>query len=130
MTFKKTFPFRNCGFTLIEVLLALAVIAIAFTALLKTTAQDVAFTRRIKEKTIHHWVALQGVHMIQLGLLPLHQEVTEKTNMLGETWYWRAQVTPTPLKSLEKICITVSKRSSGPFSSPLWAYRYVYASGE
>lgn len=40
----------NKGFTLIEVLLALAVVAIALTALLKATSQDVANTQRIKEK--------------------------------------------------------------------------------
>lgn len=40
------------GFTLIEVLLALTVIAIALTALLKATAQNTDNTHRIKEKQL------------------------------------------------------------------------------
>ena len=55
------------AFTLIEVLLALAVIAIALTALLKVTSQDVSYARRLKDKTLSHWVAKQGVSMVQLG---------------------------------------------------------------
>lgn len=72
------------GFTLVEVLLALTVIAIALTALLKATAQNIENTHRIKEKTISHWVAMQGVSMIQLNLLQLNQsqESTQATTML------------------------------------------------
>ncbi|WP_188883546.1 type II secretion system minor pseudopilin GspI, partial [Alicyclobacillus cellulosilyticus] len=82
------------GFTLIEVLLALAVLAIALTALLKATSQDVNYTQRIKERTISHWVAMQGVSAIQLGLItiPAGQPITEVTSMLNQNWYWRAQL--------------------------------------
>ncbi|AHE67165.1 GspI family T2SS minor pseudopilin variant LspI [Legionella oakridgensis] len=118
---------KQKGFTLIEVLLALAVIAIALTALLKATSEDVALTDRIKEKTIRHWVAMQGIHMIQLGLLPIHsgQEVTQVTSMLGEQWYWRAKLLPTQIKKMEEIQITTSKNQTGPFHDPVIAFRYM-----
>ncbi len=114
------------GFTLIEVLLALAVIAIALTALLKATAQNVANTGRIKEKTISHWVAMQGVASIQLGLLsvPVNQEVTQVTTMLGQRWYWRVKLTPTQVKNIQQINITVSERPDGGFMNSLIAFRY------
>lgn len=113
------------GFTLIEVLLALSVIAIALTALFKATAQNISHTQRIKEKTISHWVAMQGVSMIQLGLLQLsNQEVTKVTSMLGQRWYWRAKMNPTPIKSIQQITITVSKNQAGPFRDPLVAFWY------
>jgi general secretion pathway protein I len=114
------------GFTLIEVLLALAVISIALTALLKTSSQNVANTQRIKEKTISHWVAMQGVAMIQLGLLQINtnQEITQVTTMLGQRWYWRARISRTAVKSMQQITISVSKNQAGPFSSPLIAFRY------
>lgn len=120
-------PLTKNGFTLIEVLLALAVIAIALTALLKATAQNVAHTQRIKEKSISHWVAMQGVAAIQLGLITPHlnQEATEVTNMLGQRWYWRAELTTTPIQSMQKISITVSKTQTGPFTDQLIAFRYV-----
>jgi general secretion pathway protein I len=117
---------RQSGFTLIEVLLALAIIAIALTALIKSTAQNVSNTHRIKEKTISHWIAMQGTAMIQLGLLPLkvNQEVTQVTTMFGQHWYWRAKIIKTPLKSVEQITIKVSSNQAGPFTDPLVAFRY------
>ena len=113
------------GFTLIEVLLALAVIAIALTALIKSTAQTVSNTARIKEKSISHWVAMQGVSMIQLGLLtvPNNQEKTQITTMLGQRWYWRAKLQSTPVNHMQQINITVSKDQSGPFGDALIAFR-------
>lgn len=113
------------GFTLIEVLLALAIIGIALTALLKATAQNISNTQRIKEKTISHWVAMQGISMIQMGLVqPVEsQESTEVTTMFGQRWYWRTKLSRTPVKTMQQITITVSKNQAGPFMSPLIGYR-------
>ncbi|MDP1601680.1 MAG: GspI family T2SS minor pseudopilin variant LspI [Legionella sp.] len=117
---------KHAGFTLIEVLLALAIIAISLTALMKSTAQNVSNTHRIKEKTISHWIAMQGVAMIQAGLLPIkvNQEVTQVTTMFGERWYWRVNIIKTPMKSVEQLTIKVSNNQAGPFSDPLIAFRY------
>ncbi|HBD7141272.1 TPA: GspI family T2SS minor pseudopilin variant LspI [Legionella pneumophila] len=115
------------GFTLIEVLLALTVIAIALTALLKATAQNIDNTHRIKEKTISHWVAMQGIAMIQLNLLRTSQsqESTQATTMLGQKWYWRAKISPTPIKRMQQITISVSSKQAGPFREELIAFRYL-----
>lgn len=114
------------GFTLIEVLLALSIVAIALVALVKATAQDVANTQRIKEKTISHWIATQGVAMVQLGLLtvPANQEITQVTTLFGQKWYWRVKLNPTAFKSTQQIVITLSKNQAGPFGDTLIAFRY------
>jgi general secretion pathway protein I len=118
---------KQHGFTLIEVLLALAVIAIALTALLKATAQNIENTYRIKEKTISHWIAMQGVSMIQLKLVHVtpSQESTQVTTMLDQKWYWRAKISATPIKKMQQISISVSKNQSGPFYEELIAFRYL-----
>jgi general secretion pathway protein I len=117
----------NAGFTLIEVLLALAVIAIALTALLKASSQDVSFTHRIKQKTISHWVALQAVTNIQLGIItiPPGQPSTHVVSMLDTRWYWRAEQTSTPTDNIKKITILVSPNRTGPFMEELVAFRYL-----
>src|SRR5437879_13816473 len=109
---------RKMGFTLIEVLLALAIIAIALTALLRATSQNTVFTQRLKEKTIGHWVAMQGVASLQLGMTPitLSQENTLKMAMAGQSWYWRVLVTPTPVKHMQKFSISVSQQRDANFS--------------
>ena len=115
------------GFTLIEVLLALAIIAIAFTALLKATSQDIVGTRRIKDKMISHWVATQAVQLIQLGLVKITpaQTINEVTTLFNEKWYWRASLEPTPIATIQKIHITMSPQPAGPFVEALNAYRFV-----
>ena len=119
--------YKYHGFTLIEVLLALSIIAIALTALLRATAQNVAHTQRIKDKSISHWVEMQGVTAIQLGLvnINLNQEISQVTTMLGQRWYWRATLTSTPVKTTQQISITVSNKPAGPFTDTLIAFRYV-----
>lgn len=115
---------KEAGFTLIEVLLALAVIAIALTALLKALAQQVENTHRIKEKITSHWVAMQGVAMIQLNLIsPQNLESTQVSTLLGESWYWRIKLKNTPIKKIQQITILTSSKQTGPFFEELVAFR-------
>ncbi len=118
--------FKRSGFTLIEVLLALVILAISLTALLKSSVDNISNTHRLQEKMISHWVAMQGVTMVQLGLIAITpaRDLTERTLMLGQSWYWRVHVSPTALRNLEKITIKVSKNQAGPFINPLIAFRY------
>lgn len=118
---------KKSGFTLIEVLLALSVIAIALTALLKAISQNVETVQRIKEKNLCHWIAMQGLAMIQLNLLQVNQsqETTQDTSMLNEHCYWRAKISTTSQKNIQKIIISVSTEKSGPFREELQAFRYV-----
>ncbi|MBA2647989.1 MAG: GspI family T2SS minor pseudopilin variant LspI [Legionella sp.] len=115
---------HQAGFTLIEVLLALAVITIALTALLLTTAQNISNTQRIKEKTISHWVAMQGVTMIQLNLIQLTPNSTQATKLFDKPWFWRATLLPTPVQKMKQLIISVSPVQSGPFRQELIAYVY------
>lgn len=118
---------QDAGFTLVEVLLALAIIAIALTALLKATAQNIENTHRLKEKSVSHWVAMQGINMIQLNLIQVSQsqESTQATTMLGEKWYWRAKISSTPSNKIQQITISVSLNQSGPFREELHGFRYL-----
>lgn len=116
---------RSVGFTLIEVLLALSILAIALTALLKASSETVVGTQRLKEKTMSHLVAMQGISMIQLGLtrITLDQETTKQMTMFDQTWYWHAHVSKTPLEAVQKITITTSKSRAGPFKDPLIGFQ-------
>ena len=118
---------NNKGFTLIEVLLALAVISISLTALMRATAQDVSYMQRIKDRSIAHLVAMNGVSMIQLGLIEskVGTEGTQSTTMLSQKWYWRHKLQATPQPLVKQIIITVSQNQSGPFQHPLTAFKFV-----
>jgi general secretion pathway protein I len=112
------------GFTLIEVLLALAVIAIALTALLRANAQNISNSRDLKEKVISHWIAMQGVTMMQLNLIPITTQSTQATQLFGKLWYWRAKIISTPLQQIKQVILSVSTSQSGPFREEVTAYLY------
>jgi len=114
------------GFTLIEVLLALAIIAIALTALLRATGQATVFTQRVKEKTSCHWVAMHTISAIKLGLIAGNENspIEQSTTLLGQTWYWKAILSATPIKHMDKITVHVAPTAH---SNPLYSligYRY------
>ena len=113
------------AFTLIEVLLALSVIAIALTALLLVMSQSIRGSEHVKHKTLAHLVAMQGLARVQLKLVPIQasQESTEKMTVFGNTWYWHAKSSSTSLSNLQRIEISVSQRESGPFGDPLIGFR-------
>ena len=114
------------GFTLIEVLLALMIIAIGITALVKSTALNIQTSTRLKEKTIQHLIGMNTIGQIQQHMIdmPLNQNITQSTSELNQTWYWRAKLSETSIKSVQQITVSVSTKKSGPFTHQLIAYRY------
>jgi general secretion pathway protein I len=116
---------KKTGFTLIEVLIALAIISIALTALLLTTAESIKGTHMLRHKALAQLVTTQGLTQIQLNLIPLekNQETTETLMLFGTRWFWHAQSTPTQLNTIDRLEITASLNKNGPFSHPLIGFR-------
>lgn len=114
------------GFTLMEVLIALVIIAIALTALMKSSNESIILTNRLKEETIRHWVAEQAINSIQLGLVPIHlnQELSEQTLLFHQKWYWKAMIKSTSIKRIERIEIRTSPTVEGPFTKVYYGFRY------
>lgn len=82
------------GFTLIEVLVALAIIAISMGAALSTSGSQASNATYLKQKTIAHWVAMNEMTQLQIA-----KGITETgskdgdTEMAGVKWYWTRKVT-------------------------------------
>lgn len=114
------------GFTLIEVVLALAVIAISITALMRTSAQTLNATNRIKEKSIKHWIAMQAIHQVQSQELSLRSGLPsiKSFRAFNQTWYFRAKLQPTNLNKIKRITVDVSNTQGGPYTDPLMAFFY------
>ena len=117
---------KNLGFTLIEVLLALMIIAIGVTALLKAIAFDIRTSSRIQEKTIQHLVAMNAIAELQMNMIPPSESaaITETTLIMGQKWYWKAVFSRTPVKTMQQMTVRVSHVQQGPYTSPVIAYRY------
>jgi general secretion pathway protein I len=100
------------GFTLIEVLVAVAVVALAVTALLAAMMRQVDGSTHLRNKMIAQWVA---VNQLELALLAnaasnrLPKDIeTGSVEMAGQSWYWRAEPKRTKEKGFVQLAITVS----------------------
>ncbi|MEO0676169.1 MAG: type II secretion system minor pseudopilin GspI, partial [Pseudomonadota bacterium] len=64
----RTLSPRDQGFTLVEVLVAMAVLAIALTAGLRLINQQTRFASALEDRVFAHWVAMNTMAERQLGL--------------------------------------------------------------
>lgn len=104
------------GLTLIEVLIALAIIAIALTAVIKATSQSIRGTRYLQDKTIALWVGQAKMSEVRVGTLTvgLGSSTKKSTVQFGQTWYWQASLTDTPNKQIKQITVDVSQGENEP----------------
>lgn len=83
------------GFTLVEVLVAVAVVALAVTAVLTAMMRQVDGSAHLRDKLFAEWVALNQLELARLANMHGNQLPTAvdsgSEEMAGRTWHWRAQ---------------------------------------
>jgi general secretion pathway protein I len=105
---------NKAGFTLIEVLIALVILSIALTAIIKSTSQNIKDTLYVQKKTIALLVGNQVMNEILVGLRkpPIAPDTLKnKTTMLNENWTWEASLKPTPTQHVQEINVDVFQRT-------------------
>lgn len=77
------------GFTLLEVLIALAVLAIALAATIKGISSYVSNIAYLKERTLAHWVGMNAlVELRTSGQYPSAGEIEGDESMAGREFHW------------------------------------------
>ena len=103
---------RHSGFTLIEVLVALAVLAIALAGIMRVTSQAISTSYTLRERNLALWVAQNRLVTHQLKRdWPDTNTVDGESEMAGEKWFWTEQVSATPQKDMRRIEISVRHAS-------------------
>ncbi len=83
------------GFTLIEVLVALAVVVVAFMAMYGSLQQMVGAAILMQEKTFASWVAFDEITRMRIsGNFPTSEKSQGEAEMAGITWLYSMEFNP------------------------------------
>jgi len=83
------------GMTLIEVLVALVIIAVALAAAIRSTNAGVANTDYLKQRSIAHWVAMNESVELELTGDLVEGESTQDRSMAGYDWQVQTRIRAT-----------------------------------
>lgn len=102
------------GFTLIEVLIALLVIALGVGALLATLTSSADTVARLREKSLAEWVALNRISEVRLANSRPVVGVTTGTldKFADESWTWRQIVTDPGIAGILRVEVQVARRGA------------------
>jgi general secretion pathway protein I len=95
---------QHRGFTLLEVLIALAIVAMSVGALLGTITSSASNVIYLKEKTLAEWVALNRLTEVRIDQqMPGKGKRSGNSVMAGMRWEWQEEVTELPIKGMFRV---------------------------
>lgn len=97
------------AFTLLEVLVALAVLTMGLGTVIKVAGSQASQLSYLKNKTIALWVANNKVNEIQLDKWPRTGNSSGREFMANQEWRWKLKVSNTADKDLRRLDIEVSQ---------------------
>src|SRR5215469_10516759 len=96
------------GFTLIEVLVALAIVAVGMAAVLATLTSSADSVSYLRDKTFANWVALNQIAQQRLSGQGLQSGTTDgDSDMAGRKWHWHQEITSTQIPGMLRIDVSV-----------------------
>lgn len=99
------------GFTLLEIMLAMAILAIAFTAVFQSQSQSISMIGGSRFDTTAPLLAQS--EMARIEGIPL-QNLSSGEGNFGDTfpdYTWRLDITETQIENLKKITLTVTNNT-------------------
>lgn len=100
---------RSAGMTLIEVMVALAIIALALSAATMSIGQVISSANSMRDRTYANWIAQNQLAEIRLaGELPETGRTTGEVFYAGIDWAWEANVSETGVENLLRVDVAVS----------------------
>jgi general secretion pathway protein I len=106
------------GFTLVEVVVALAIVAIGMLAVFKTIGDTVNNVAYLRDRTFAAWIADNRITEIRLsGEMPSVDETAGDLEYAGRQWRWITKVSQTQVEGMRRIDVSVRREGDAEDSA-------------
>lgn len=107
----------TAGFTLIEVVVAIAIVALGLGALFNVLANTASNIGTLRERTFASWIANNRIAEVRLGtVFPSVERTTGELEYAGSKWRYEQVVSQTAVEGLRRIDVRVGPKEAA--SSP------------
>jgi general secretion pathway protein I len=113
-------PTTSRGFTLVEVLVALTVVALGLTALMVAVSGTARTSGYLRDKTIAQWIALNRLTQVRLLVNKLgDNQDTGQIDFAGRKWHYDTRYFSTQFQSMKRVEVRVYPGDANTKSNPI-----------
>jgi general secretion pathway protein I len=113
-------PATSRGFTLVEVLVALTVVALGLTALMVAVSGTARTSGYLRDKTIAQWIALNRLTQVRLMVNKLgDNQDTGQLDFAGRKWHYDTRYFDTQFQSMKRVEVRVYPGDANTKSNPI-----------
>jgi general secretion pathway protein I len=111
---------RSRGFTLVEVLVALMIVAIGLAALMTAVSATARTSGYLRDKTLAQWIALNRLTEVRLTVNKLGQNTdTGQLEFANRTWHYDTRYFDTSIAGMKRVVVRVWLGKAATKSNPV-----------
>lgn len=108
MSRQAPFMVGSRGFTLVEVLVALMIVAIGLAALMQTVSSTARTSGYLRDKTLAQWMALNRLSEVRLNLTKFGPNTdTGEIYFANRTWHYDTRYYDTSIATMKRVVVRV-----------------------